>query len=86
MSTNTGKEIEKNKQVGVRLPINLYKILENKRLEAEERGERVTITDLVVKYLYAGLGRSKVEPTNDVDFIPTLERLTTVLERLEKKL
>ena len=86
MSTDTQKEIEKNKQVGIRLPIDLYKTLENKRLEAEKEGDKVTMTDLIVKYLYAGLGHSTVEMNKDTAFIPTLERLTSVLDRLEKKL
>ncbi len=77
--------MSKNTQIGIRIPIDLYKILESERLEAEERGEKVTMTEIVVKYLYAGLGRS-TEGLGVQSSTPVLERLTSVLERLEAKL
>ena len=82
MSKNTQG---KTTQLGVRIPSELHKILENERLEALRQGEKVTMTDLVTKYLYAGLGRSPVE-VREVNLTPTLERLTDVLDRLERKI
>lgn len=80
--------MSKNTQVGIRLPNDLHALLENERLKALERGEKLTMTELIVKYLYAGLGAST--PTDDVkeenSLKPTLERLTAVLERVERKL
>jgi hypothetical protein len=78
--------MSKNTQIGLRIPTELYKILENERLEAEIRGEKTTMTELIIKYLYAGLNRSPEVVKDDVSLMPTLERLTSVLERLESKL
>jgi hypothetical protein len=86
MANDTELEIEKNKQVGVRLPIDLYKALENERLQAKEKGEKQTLTEIIVKYLYAGLGTTSEQLKGEVTLNPTLERLTDVLERLERKL
>lgn len=83
MSKNTQG---KTTQLGVRIPSELHKILENERLEALRQGEKVTMTDLVTKYLYAGLGRSPIEVREEVNLTPTLERLTDVLDRLERKI
>jgi hypothetical protein len=77
--------MSKNTQIGIRIPNDLYRLLENERLEAEERGEKVTMTEIVVKYLYLGFNRSGEDLTVQAS-TPVLERLTTVLERLEAKL
>ena len=78
--------MSKNTQVGIRIPNELYDQLDRERLQAVERGEKVTLTDLVVKYLRLGLGVSSDPLKDDVPLMPTLERLTTVLERLEAKI
>lgn len=76
----------KTTQLGIRIPTELHNILENERLEALRQGNKVTMTELVTKYLYAGLGRSPVEAREESNLTPTLERLTDVLDRLERKL
>jgi hypothetical protein len=78
--------MSKNTQVGVRIPNDLYARLENERMEALERGEKITLTELVVKYLRLGLGEFQETGKDDLCLIPTLERLTSVLERLEAKI
>jgi hypothetical protein len=80
--------MSKNTQVGIRLPNDLYVLLENERLKALEGGEKVTMTELIVKYLYAGMERSTPRDSlkEEISLKPTLERLTTVLERVEQKL
>ena len=83
MSKNTQS---KTTQLGIRIPTELHNILESERLEALRQGEKVTMTDLVTKYLYAGLGRLPMEVKADNTLMPTLERLTEVLDRLERKL
>jgi hypothetical protein len=83
MSKNTQS---KTTQLGIRIPTELHNILEHERLEALQQGQKVTMTDLVTKYLYAGLGRSPTEVKADVALMPTLDRLTNVLDRLERKL
>jgi hypothetical protein len=77
--------VSKNTQIGIRLPNDLYTLLVNERSQALERGEKVTLTDLVVKYLYRGLGDSPALVRAE-ELTPTLERLTHVLERLESKI
>lgn len=80
--------MSKNTQVGIRLPNDLYALLENERLKALEGGEKVTMTELVVKYLRAGIGcfTSTDNLREEISLKPTLERLTAVLERVEQKL
>ena len=78
--------MSKNTQVGIRLPNDLYSLLENERLAALETGEKVTMTELVVKYLRLGMGCSTPIEKEEFSLKPTLERLTTVLERVEQKL
>ena len=77
--------MSKNTQIGIRLPNDLYSLLDNERSQALERGEKVTFTDLIVKYLYRGLGESPALVRTE-ELTPTLERLTHVLERLESKI
>jgi hypothetical protein len=80
--------VSKNTQVGIRIPNDLYARLERERLQALERGEKLTMTEVIVKYLYRGL--ETVEETvvdTRVDALtPTLDRLTDVLAKLEAKL
>ena len=83
MSKNTQS---KTTQLGIRIPTELHNILESERLKALQQGQKVTMTELVTKYLYAGLGRSSMEVKADVALMPTLDRLTDVLDRLERKL
>lgn len=81
--------MSKNTQVGIRIPNDLYARLESERMQASERGEKVTLTELVVKYLrlgLGGLGDVQERGEDDLFLIPTLERLTNVLERLEAKI
>jgi hypothetical protein len=80
------KEMSKNTQVGVRIPNEIYEQLDRERLQALERGEKVTLTELVVKYLRLGLGESPEALKDEVPLMSTLERLTDVLERLEAKI
>jgi len=87
MSKNTQS---KTTQLGIRIPTELYRILEDERLEASRQGEKVTMTEIIVRRLYAGLGRNpsgvKADDTITSTLEPTLERLTDVLDRLERKL
>lgn len=83
MSKNTQS---KTTQLGIRIPTELHNLLESERLKALQQGEKVTMTDIVTRYLYVGLGRSPTEVKADVSLMPTLERLTDVLDRLEQKL
>jgi hypothetical protein len=80
--------MSKNTQLGIRLPNDLYVLLESERLTAFEAGEKVTMTELVVKYLRVGMGYSTPldNPKEEVSLKPTLERLALILERVEKKL
>ena len=78
-------QIARNIQLGVRLPNHLYSLLESERLAVLETGEKVTMTELVVKYLRLGLQRSSEVLKDDEIPLTTLERLTNVLERLESK-
>jgi hypothetical protein len=78
--------MSKNTQVGIRIPNELYDRLDRERLQAVERGEKVTLTDLVVKYLRLGLGASPEVLKDELPLMPTLERLADVLERLEAKI
>jgi len=80
--------MSKNTQVGIRLPNDLYALLERERLSALEAGQKVTMTELVIKYLCVGMGYSKSLDNlkEEISLKPTLERLTLILERVEKKL
>jgi hypothetical protein len=78
--------MSKNTQVGIRLPNDLYSLLENERLAALETGEKVTMTELVVKYLRLGMGHTLLIEKEEISLKPTLERLALVLERVEAKL
>jgi hypothetical protein len=80
--------MSKNTQLGIRLPNDLYALLERERLLALEAGEKVTMTELVVKYLRVGMGYSTPIDNlkEEISLKPTLERLTVVLERVEAKL
>jgi hypothetical protein len=78
--------MSKNTQVGIRIPNELYDRLDRERLQAVERGEKVTLTDLVVKYLRLGLGASPEVLKDELPLMSTLERLADVLERLEAKI
>ena len=77
--------MSKNTQIGIRIPSDLHARLDRERLQILERGEKVTMTELVVKYLRLGLQGSS-EVLNDEIPLSTFERLTTVLERLEAKI
>lgn len=78
--------MSKNTQVGIRIPNDLYNRLETERLQFLERGEKVTMTEIIVKYLYAGLGTSSDASQTNISLLPTLERLTDVLERIEERI
>jgi hypothetical protein len=80
--------MSKNTQLGIRLPNDLYALLERERLSALEAGEKVTMTELVVKYLRVGMGYSTSidNQKEEISLRPTLERLALVLERVEQKL
>jgi hypothetical protein len=78
--------MSKNTQVGVRIPNEIYEQLDRERLQALERGEKVTLTDVIVKYIRLGLGASPEILKDDAPLVPTLERLADVLERLEAKI
>ena len=80
--------MSKNTQLGIRLPNDLYALLERERLSALEAGEKVTMTELVVKYLRVGMGYSTPidNQKEEISLRPTLERLALVLERVEQKL
>ncbi len=79
--------MSKNTQVGIRIPNDLYARLESERLQALERGEKLTMTEVIVKYLYRGLELEESSVDTKVDALtPTLERLTDVLVKLEAKL
>ncbi len=80
--------MSKNTQLGIRLPNDLYALLERERLAALEAGEKVTMTELIVKYLRVGMGYSTPidNPKEEISLKPTLERLAVILERVEQKL
>jgi hypothetical protein len=62
--------------------------LERERLSALEAGEKVTMTELIVKYLRVGMDYSTPidNPKEEISLKPTLERLAVILERVEQKL
>jgi hypothetical protein len=80
--------MSKNTQLGIRLPNDLYALLERERLSALEAGEKVTMTELIVKYLRVGMDYSTPidNPKEEISLKPTLERLAVILERVEQKL
>jgi len=80
--------MSKNTQLGIRLPNDLYALLEQERLSALEAGEKVTMTELVVKYLRLGMSHSTPldNPKEEISLKPILERLALVLELVEQKL
>jgi hypothetical protein len=78
--------VSRNTQIGIRIPSDLYTVLDEERSRALERGEKITMTELVLKYLRRGLGKSSEVVKGDIDLVPTLERLTHVLERIETKI
>ncbi|NER28649.1 MAG: hypothetical protein F6J89_13700 [Symploca sp. SIO1C4] len=78
-------------QVGLRLPSDLHDRLERERQQIACEQGKTTMTDVIVKYLYLGLelespnGESEENSANR-PLASTLERLTHVLEKLEKKI